>query len=104
MRETLQNTRSGAPETACCCDRQHLTLREIEVLCAAADGHTSKQIAEKLNISRTPCTANDGDAAPYRRAQPHRSGHADLPIRHPDHRKYGPVWSGRRCLDRRRQV
>lgn len=102
MRETLQNTRSGAPETACCCDRQHLTLREIEVLCAAADGHTNKQIAEKLNISQH--TVHRYMTAMLRRTgvrsrtglvtQTYQSGILVMGDN-------GPVWSGRRCLDRK---
>jgi DNA-binding NarL/FixJ family response regulator len=37
---------------SCCCDRDHLTHREIEVLVALAAGHDNSQIAEELCISR----------------------------------------------------
>lgn len=37
--------------TSCCCSREHLTAREIHVLCEAAAGHSNRQIAERLSLS-----------------------------------------------------
>ena len=47
MGEILARQESGP----CCCGLEHLTGREIEVLCAVAVGRTNKQVAKLLNIS-----------------------------------------------------
>lgn len=38
--------------SACCCNAEHLTEREVNVLVLAADGCTNAQIAESLVVSR----------------------------------------------------
>jgi DNA-binding NarL/FixJ family response regulator len=35
----------------CCCDRPHLTERELQVLQLIAEGYTNKDAAKALNIS-----------------------------------------------------
>src|SRR5579875_3684604 len=94
-------------QTACCCDREHLTTREIEILCAVAAGYTNvaagytnKEIAKKLNISehavhrhmtamlhRTDARSRTGLVS-----QTYRSG---ILVMGND----GPAWNGRRCLN-----
>lgn len=84
---------------SCCCDLEHLTDREIEVLCAVAAGQTNKQIAKLLSISEH--TVHRHMTAMLRRAgERSRTGLVS--------RTYGagilvlteerPSWSGRRCL------
>jgi DNA-binding CsgD family transcriptional regulator len=90
---------SRSPEKAYCCDRQHLTAREIEILCAVADGDTNKQTAAKLFISEH--TVHRYMTIMLRRtgarsrtalvSQAYRSG---ILIMEDD----GLRWSGRRCL------
>ena len=41
-----------APHGPCCCGAEHLTQREIEVLCLVAAGLTNKQIAARLYLSQ----------------------------------------------------
>ena len=84
---------------SCCCDREHLTDREIEVLCAVAAGRTNKQIAKLLNISEH--TVHRHMSAMLRRVgETSRTGLvtrtycAGILISG----EQGPSWSGRRCL------
>jgi DNA-binding CsgD family transcriptional regulator len=36
---------------SCCCSCEHLTAREIHVLCEVAAGHSNSQIAKTLSVS-----------------------------------------------------
>lgn len=36
---------------SCCCDREHLTDREVDVLCLVADGHSNAEVAKLLGLS-----------------------------------------------------
>jgi DNA-binding NarL/FixJ family response regulator len=85
---------------SCCCGLEHLTDREIEVLCAVAAGRTNKQTAKLLRISEH--TVHRHMTAMLRRAgETSRTGLVT--------RTYsagilvmgdrGPSWSGRRCLE-----
>ena len=91
----------SAPSTSwpCCCDREHLTDREIEVLCEVAAGRTNKQIAKLLEISEH--TVHRHMTAMLRRAgETSRTGLVSRTYRAGilvmD--EQGPSWSGRRCL------
>jgi DNA-binding CsgD family transcriptional regulator len=97
---------SANPELwSCCCDCEHLTHREIEVLCLVATGRTNKQIAGLLNISEH--TVHRHMTAMLRRVgENSRTGLVS--------RTYrvgilvmgdcGPSWSGRRCLQSDQRV
>lgn len=85
---------------SCCCGMEHLTDREIEVLCQVAAGRTNKQVATLLNISEH--TVHRHMTTMLRRAgEASRTGLVT--------RAYtvgilamgdrGPSWSGRRCLE-----
>lgn len=84
---------------SCCCDLEHFTDREIEVLCAVAAGRTNKQIAKLLNISEH--TVHRHVTAMLRRtgersrtglvSRTYRAGILVLA-------EERPGWSGQRCL------
>jgi DNA-binding CsgD family transcriptional regulator len=84
---------------SCCCDLEHLTDREIEVLCLVATGRTNKQVANLLNISEH--TVHRHVTAMLRRlgeisrtglvSRTYRAGILVMG-------EHGPSWSGRRCL------
>jgi DNA-binding NarL/FixJ family response regulator len=84
---------------SCCCDLEHLTDREIEVLCLVATGRTNKQVANVLNISEH--TVHRHVTAMLRRvgeisrtglvSRTYRAGILVMG-------EHGPFWSGRRCL------
>lgn len=83
----------------CCCNLEHLTNREIEVICAVAAGRTNKQVAKLLNISEH--TVHRHMTAMLRRAG--ETGRAGLVSRTYRARililgERGLIWSGRRCL------
>jgi DNA-binding NarL/FixJ family response regulator len=42
---------TGRSLGSCCCLSEHLTAREIHVLCEVAAGHSNSQIAKKLSLS-----------------------------------------------------
>jgi DNA-binding NarL/FixJ family response regulator len=90
---------AGSMLWSCCCGFEHLTGREIEVLCGVAAGRTNKQIAKLLNISEH--TVHRHVAAMLRRTgETRRTGLVSraysagilVPGEH------GPAWTGRRCL------
>lgn len=90
---------------SCCCDMEHLTDREIEVLCAVAAGRTNKQIAALLNISEhtvhrhmTTMLRRAGEAS--RTGLVTRTYSAGILVMGAD----GPSWSGRRCLESARLI
>lgn len=39
------------PPTPCCCDAEHLTEREVEVLCHLAAGLTNEEAAREMHVS-----------------------------------------------------
>jgi DNA-binding NarL/FixJ family response regulator len=89
----------GEQDRACCCDSEHLTEREVEVLVLVADGYTNAQVAGKLGVSTHTVTRHM--TAMLRRArEPNRAGLVArayaagilLAGEHP------PKLSGRRCL------
>jgi DNA-binding NarL/FixJ family response regulator len=86
---------------SCCCSLDHLTDREIEVLCAVAAGRTNKQIAKLLNVSehtvhRNMTTMLRRVGVTSRTGLVTRTYSAGILILG----NQGPSWSGRRCLDR----
>jgi DNA-binding CsgD family transcriptional regulator len=88
-----------ARATACCCGLEHLTDREIEVLCAVAAGRTNKQIARLLNISEH--TVHRHMTAMLRRAgEKSRTGLVSRTCRSGILvlGEQEPSWTGRRCL------
>ncbi len=83
----------------CCCSLEHLTDREIEVLCAVAAGQTNKQIARLLEISEH--TVHRHMTAMLRRAgETSRTGLVSRAYRAGIllTGEQGTSWSGRRCL------
>lgn len=85
----------------CCCQAEHFTDRELDVLCHVAAGAANDEVATSMNIS-------SHTVAGHLRAMLHRSqarNRAELvarayaagvltPLTWP------PRWSGRRCLQR----
>jgi DNA-binding CsgD family transcriptional regulator len=47
------NSASGVPSArrACCCQAEHFTEAEVEVLCLVADGLSNSEIAGRMSIS-----------------------------------------------------
>jgi len=43
--------RGVAPAGGCCCNRPHLTERELQVLRLVAEGYTNKDAAQVLHVS-----------------------------------------------------
>lgn len=86
----------GAP---CCCRREHLTEREIDVLSLVADGRTNTEIGEILNLS--PHTVVRHMSSMLRKVrEQNRVGLVvkafSAGILFPG--EHGPEWSGKRCL------
>jgi len=88
-----------APHGPCCCGAEHLTQREIEVLCLVAAGLTNKQIARLLKVSTH--TVDRYVTVMLRRAhEPRRTGLISRAYRDGIlvMRELGPAPTGRRCL------
>jgi DNA-binding NarL/FixJ family response regulator len=90
----------GTLARSCCCELEHLTDREIEVLCEVAAGQTNKQVAKSLNISEhtvhrhmTAMLRRAGEAS--RTGLVSRTVTAGILVLG----QHGPSWSGRRCLN-----
>jgi DNA-binding NarL/FixJ family response regulator len=89
----------SAPHGPCCCGAEHLTQREIEVLCLVATGLTNKQIAQLLKVSTH--TVDRYVTVMLRRAHEHRrTGLISRAYRDGILvvRELGPEPTGRRCL------
>lgn len=86
-------------DRGCCCDAEHLTEREVEVLVLVADGYTNAQVADKLGVS-THTVSRHMTVMLRRAREPNRAGLIArayaagilLVGEHP------PKLSGRRCL------
>jgi DNA-binding NarL/FixJ family response regulator len=92
-------SKSSARFGPCCCQHEHLTDREISVVCAVAAGQTNKQIAKLMNVSEH--TVHRHMTAMLRRAGEtnrtslvSRAYFAGILILG----ERGPERSGRRCL------
>ena len=90
---------AGSKSWSCCCDLEHLTDREVEVLCEVAAGRTNKQIAKLLNISEhtvhrhmTAMLRRTGETC--RTGLVSRTYQAGILVM----TEQGLSWSGRRCV------
>jgi DNA-binding CsgD family transcriptional regulator len=84
---------------ACCCLREHLTAREIDVLCEAAVGHHNSQIAENLNLS-VHTVAQHMTSMLHKAHEPSRTALVSRALRIGilTMNQQGPRATGRRCL------
>jgi DNA-binding NarL/FixJ family response regulator len=89
----------SARTTPCCCGLEHLTDREIEVLCEVAAGRTNKQIARLLDISEHTVHRHM-TAMLQRTGEKSRTGLVSRTCRSGIlvMEAQEPSWSGRRCL------
>jgi len=96
---SVDGVSAGSKIWSCCCDLEHLTDREVEVLCEVAAGRTNKQIAMLLNISEhtvhrhmTAMLRRTGETC--RTGLVSRTYRAGILLM----TEQGPSWTGRRCV------
>jgi DNA-binding CsgD family transcriptional regulator len=88
-----------SPRQSCCCHAEHLTAREIDVLCAVAAGSSTDQAAVTLHMSSHTITHHLGDmlrrtGAGNRTELVARAYAAGILL--PG--TWPPLWSGRHCV------
>jgi DNA-binding CsgD family transcriptional regulator len=88
----------GQPEP-CCCDAEHFTEREIDVLCQIAAGASNDEVAASMNISGHTVAGHlrlmlSRSQARNRTELVARSYAAGILLTH----TWPPARSGRRCL------
>lgn len=95
------DTTRPAEQRLCCCSCEHLTARELDVLCAVAAGHTNNEVAQLLHLSVHT-------VARYLTSMLHKTGARTRTALVNDAYRIGvlavsdrgPLATGRRCLPR----
>lgn len=95
----VMSVRTGEVSTGCCCGRDHLTHREIDVLVLVAAGQSNTEIARRLYLSTDTVGHHIHDMLTRTGAH----NRAELVARsyvggRLDGRSWPPIPTGRRCV------